>query len=86
MHELRTNCAVEPPNPHTPETQAAGLRPRGDEPDQSDQSAEITVIPQVRSGAPGHTEFTQPTHAGSEQIWPRMANIWSRKTADSPSQ
>lgn len=58
---------------------AAGLRPRGDEPDQSDQSTEITVISQVRRGAPGHTEFTQPTHAGSEQIWPRIANIWHEK-------
>lgn len=65
---------------------AAGLRPRGDEPDQSDQSTEITVIPQVRRGAPGHTEFTQPTHAGSKQISPRMTNIWPRETAHSPSE
>lgn len=55
-----------PSSPPAPTPHAAGLRPRGDEPDQSDQSTEITVIPEVRRGAPGHAEFTQPTHAGSE--------------------
>lgn len=73
-----------PPAPTAPH--AAGLRPRGDEPDQSDQSTEITVIPEVRRGAPGHAEFTQHTHAGSQQIWARMANIWPREAANSPSQ
>lgn len=50
---------------------AAGLRSRGDEPDQSDQSTEITVIPEVRRRAPGHSEFTQPTQAPdkSGQEW-----------------
>lgn len=50
----------------------AGLRPRGDEPDQSDQSTEITVIPEVSARAPGHSEFTHPTHklhAKSVQEW-----------------
>lgn len=50
---------------------AAGLWSRGDEPDQSDQSTEITVIPEVRRRAPGHSEFTQPTQAPdkSGQEW-----------------
>lgn len=45
-----------------------GLRPRGDEPDQSDQSTEITVIPEVRRRAPGHSEFTHPTQAPDKSV------------------
>lgn len=50
---------------------AAGLWSRGDEPDRSDQSTEITVIPEVRRRAPGHSEFTQPTQAPNKsgQEW-----------------
>lgn len=51
---------------------AAGLRPRGDESDQSDQSAEITVIPEVRGRAQGPWRV----HTSSRQICAGMANIW----------
>lgn len=47
---------------------AAGLRPRGSESDQSDQSTEITVIPEVRGRAPGHAEFTRPTQAPHKSV------------------
>lgn len=47
---------------------AAGLRPRGFESDQSDQSTEITVIPEVRGRAPGHAEFTHPTQAPDKSV------------------
>lgn len=63
-----TDCLIcAPPTPQ----HAAGLWSRGDEPDQSDQSTEITVIPEVRRRAPGHSEFIQPTQAPdkSGQEW-----------------
>lgn len=65
-----TTASLSDPPPRTA-PHAAGLRPRGDEADQSDQSTEITVIPEVRTGAPGHVEFTQPTQAPNKsgQEW-----------------
>lgn len=74
----RTDCLIRPPPSIPPSLTpslhpcVAGLRPRGDEPDQSDQSTEITVIPEVSARAPGHSEFTHPTHklhAKSVQEW-----------------
>lgn len=47
---------------------SAGLQPSGDESDQLDQSAEITVIPEVRGRAAGHREFTHPAQALDKSV------------------
>lgn len=67
-HWLPHLCVSPTPPPAPLSPRAAGLRPRGDEPDQSDQSTEITVIPEVRRRAPGHSEFTHPTQAPDKSV------------------
>lgn len=59
---------------------AAGLWPRGIESDQSDQSTGITVIPEVRGRAPGHTEFTHPTQAPDKSV-PDWQSTSARRSA-----
>lgn len=69
----KENCLIFNRLSHPSPTQtvpgaSAGLQPSGDESDQLDQSAEITVIPEVRGRAAGHAEFTHPTQAPDKSV------------------